>query len=272
MNKRFQLRRFGHLMTWTLYGQKGQMLTKFVGLTAIFFVAMALTVWTQRDNPAWAREGAYYQITAFCVFIASMACFVFLTKVFANLKTKEQRVAYLSLPASPLEKWLGRVLYACVVLPLLVPFAFVAGDLLATLFARVMGVDYVMAGCANYVRLWSQIPNPFKDGEQMRAAAAVLYAMMAGGLALNALVLLCSTVFRHALLMSIACMLGLTFLLVGAVTDGQMPASAPLTQGQAEWLCVLLGTLALLVAAGELWLSYRVYRRMEVVPGKFTNL
>lgn len=256
-------------MTWTLYGQKGQMLTKFVGLTAIFFVAMALTVWTQRDNPAWAREGAYHQITAFCVFIASMACFVFFTKVFANLKTKEQRVAYLSLPASPLEKWLGRVLYACVVLPLLVPFAFVAGDLLATLFARVVGVDYVMAGCANYARLWSQIPNPFKDGEQMRAAAAVLYAMMAGGLALNSLVLLCSTVFRHALLMSIACMLGLVFLFVHWADHAEF---GHYSQGEIELACALVATALLLVGLGELYLSYRVYRRMEVVPGKFTNL
>ena len=71
MKNRFQLRRFGHLLTWTLYGHKGQLLTTLASLTAIFFVAMALTVWTQRDNPAWAREGAYYQITAFCVFIAS---------------------------------------------------------------------------------------------------------------------------------------------------------------------------------------------------------
>ena len=256
-------------MTWTLYGQKGQMLTKFVGLTAIFFVAMALTVWTQRDNPAWVREGAYHQITAFCVFIASMACFVFFTKVFANLKTKEQRVAYLSLPASPLEKWLGRVLYACVVLPLLVPFAFVAGDLLATLFARVVGVDYVMAGCANYARLWSQIPNPFKDGEQMRAAAAVLYAMMAGGLALNSLVLLCSTVFRHALLMSIACMVGLVFLFVHWADHAEF---GHYSQGEIELACALVATALLLVGLGELYLSYRVYRRMEVVPGKFTNL
>lgn len=269
MNKRFQLRRFGHALTWTLYGQKGQMLTKFVGLTAIFFVAMALTVWTQRDNPAWAREGAYHQITAFCVFIASMACFVFFTKVFANLKTKEQRVAYLSLPASPLEKWLGRVLYACVVLPLLVPFAFVAGDLLATLFARVVGVDYVMAGCANYARLWSQIPNPFKDGEQMRAAAAVLYAMMAGGLALNSLVLLCSTVFRHALPVSIACMVGLVFLFVHWADHAEF---GHYSQGEIELACALVATALLLVGLGELYLSYRVYRRMEVVPGKFTNL
>ena len=257
------------MLTWTLYGQKGQLLTKFVGLTAIFFVAMALTVWTQRDNPAWAREGAYHQITAFCVFIASMACFVFFTKVFANLKTKEQRVAYLSLPASPLEKWLGRVLYACVVLPLLVPFAFVAGDLLATLFARVVGVDYVMAGCANYARLWSQIPNPFKDGEQMRAAAAVLYAMMAGGLALNSLVLLCSTVFRHALLMSIACMVGLVFLFVHWADHAEF---GHYSQGEIELACALVATALLLVGLGELYLSYRVYRRMEVVPGKFTNL
>ena len=272
MNKRFQLRRFGHALTWTLYGQKGQLLTTLVSLTAMYFILLALTIWMQKDDPDWARQASYYQMTGFCVMAGCAASFVFVTRVFHNLKTKRQRVAYFSLPASAPEKWLCRMVYACVVLPLLVPFAFVAGDLLATLFARVMGVDYVMAGCANYVRLWSQIPNPFKDGEQMRAAAAVLYAMMAGGLALNALVLLCSTVFRHALLMSIACMLGLTFLLVGAVTDGQMPASAPLTQGQAEWLCVLLGTLALLVAAGELWLSYRVFRRMEVVPGKFTNL
>lgn len=269
MKNRFQLKRFGHLMTWTLYGQKGQMLTKFVGLTAIFFVAMALTVWTQRDNPAWAREGAYHQITAFCVFIASMACFVFFTKVFANLKTKEQRVAYLSLPVSPLEKWLGRVLYACVVLPLLVPFAFVAGDLLATLFARVVGVDYVMAGCANYARLWSQIPNPFKDGEQMRAAAAVLYAMMAGGLALNSLVLLCSTVFRHALPVSIACMVGLVFLFVHWADHAEF---GHYSQGEIELACALVATALLLVGLGELYLSYRVYRRMEVVPGKFTNL
>ena len=269
MNKRFQLRRFGHALTWTLYGQKGQLLTTLVSLTAIFFVAMALTVWTQRDNPAWAREGAYYQITAFCVFIASMACFVFFTKVFANLKTKEQRVAYLSLPASPLEKWLGRVLYACVVLPLLVPFAFVAGDLLATLFARVVGVDYVMAGCANYARLWSQIPNPFKDGEQMRAAAAVLYAMMAGGLALNGLVLLCSTVFRHALPVSIACMVGLVFLFVHWADHAEF---GHYSQGEIELACALVATALLLVGLGELYLSYRVYRRMEVVPGKFTNL
>lgn len=270
--RNFHIKRFGHLMTWTLYGQKSELLTTFVCMIAMYFIVMAITIWNQKDNAVWAQQAFYDDVTLLWLIMTGIASFVLCTRLFLNMKTKEKRLTYLTLPASPLEKWLGRVLYACVVLPLLVPFAFVAGDLLATLFARVMGVDYVMAGCANYVRLWSQIPNPFKDGEQMRAAAAVLYAMMAGGLALNALVLLCSTVFRHALLMSIACMLGLTFLLVGAVTDGQMPASAPLTQGQAEWLCVLLGTLALLVAAGELWLSYRVFRRMEVVPGKFTNL
>lgn len=269
MNKRFQLRRFGHALTWTLYGQKGQLLTTLVSLTAIFFVAMALTVWTQRDNPAWAREDAYHQITAFCVFIASMACFVFFTKVFANLKTKRQRVAYFSLPASAPEKWLCRMVYACVVLPLLVPVAFVLADGLATLFGAVLDTGYVMEGCANYARMLGEMPSASNTPEDARAALIFIYLLLTAALAINGLVLLCSTVFRHALPVSIACMVGLVFLFVHWADHAEF---GHYSQGEIELACALVATALLLVGLGELYLSYRVYRRMEVVPGKFTNL
>lgn len=271
MGNRFQLKRFGHLMTWTLYGQKGQLLTKFVSLTAMFFIVLGLTVWTQRDNSEWARQASYHQNTAFCVAMASIACFVFYTLLLANMKTKEKRVTYLSLPASPLEKWLGRVLYVSVVLPLLVPFAFVAGDLLTTLFAQTLGVDYVMEGCVSYTRIW-RVMSLSGNPDDVRGVAAILYVTLAGGTAINCLVLLCSTVFRHALLVSIACMVGLAFMLVGVATSDYVDEPGTLSIGQAESLCALLGTVFLLVAFCELWLSYRVFRRMEVVPGRFTNL
>lgn len=269
MNKRFQLRRFGHALTWTLYGQKGQLLTTLVSLTAMYFILLALTIWMQKDDPDWARQASYYQMTGFCVMAGCAASFVFVTRVFHNLKTKRQRVAYFSLPASAPEKWLCRMVYACVVLPLLVPVAFVLADGLATLFGAVLDTGYVMEGCANYARMLGEMPSAFHSPEDARAALIFIYLLLTAALAINGLVLLCSTVFRHALPVSIACMVGLVFLFVHWADHAEF---GHYSQGEIELACALVATALLLVGLGELYLSYRVYRRMEVVPGKFTNL
>lgn len=269
MNKRFQLRRFGHALTWTLYGQKGQLLTTLVSLTAMYFILLALTIWMQKDDPDWARQASYYQMTGFCVMAGCAASFVFVTRVFQNLKTKRQRVAYFSLPASAPEKWLCRMVYACVVLPLLVPVAFVLADGLATLFGAVLDTGYVMEGCANYARMLGEMPSASNTPEDARAALIFIYLLLTAALAINGLVLLCSTVFRHALPVSIACMVGLVFLFVHWADHAEF---GHYSQGEIELACALVATALLLVGLGELYLSYRVYRRMEVVPGKFTNL
>ena len=145
----------------------------------------------------------------------------------------------------------------------------VLADGLATLFGAVLDTGYVMEGCANYARMLGEMPSASNTPEDARAALIFIYLLLTAALAINGLVLLCSTVFRHALPVSIACMVGLVFLFVHWADHAEF---GHYSQGEIELACALVATALLLVGLGELYLSYRVYRRMEVVPGKFTNL
>lgn len=267
--RNFHIKRFGHLMTWTLYGQKSELLTTFVSMIAMYFIAMAIAVWNQKDNAVWAQQASYDNVTLFWLIMTGIASFVLCTRLFLNMKTKEKRLTYLTLPASPMEKYLARLLYVCVALPLMLPFAFVSADLLATAFGQALGVDYAMESCAYIGTLFQQTTPQIGTTEEATLIVAMAYFLWALSLAVDALVLLCSTVFRHALLVSIACVFAVVFAVLYTVSGTSLLGISP---EEGKLACVLLGTLFLLVALLELWLSYRVFRRMEVVPGRFTNL
>ena len=86
-------------------------------------------------------------------------------------------------------------------------------------------------------------------------------------------VLLCSIVFRRPLVMTAACLLVFGFMLVNLVEDsGMLHYFNTASNQQLETFAGLLALAFLLVALLELWLSYRVFRRMQVVTGRFTNL
>lgn len=267
--RNFHIKRFGHLMTWTLYGQKSELLTTFVSMAAMYFIVMAIAIWSQKDNPAWAQQASYNNVTGIWLIMTGIVGFVFYTRLFFNMKTKEKRISYLTLPASTVEKYLARLLYVCVVLPLLLPFAFVTADLLATAFGQALSVDYTMESCAYIGTLFRQATPQVGTAEDAAVIVAMAYFLWALSLAVDALVLLCSTVFRRAQLMSIAFMFAVIFVVLYTASETSLPGVSP---EEGTIACVLLGTLFLLVALLELWLSYRVFCRMQVVPGRFTNL
>lgn len=267
--RNFHIKRFGHLMTWTLYGQKSELLTTFVSMIAMYFIVMAITVWNQKDNAVWAQQASYDNVTLFWLIMTGIASFVLYTRLFLNMKTKEKRLTYLTLPASPVEKYLARLLYVCVALPLMLPFAFVSADLLATAFGQSLGANYTMEACAYIGTLFQQTTPQIGTTEEATFIVAMAYFLWALSLAVDALVLLCSTVFRHALLVSIACVFAVVFAVLYTASGTSLLGISP---EEGRLACVLLGTLFLLVALLELWLSYRVFCRMQVVPGRFTNL
>ena len=266
--RNFNIKRFGHLMTWTLYGQKSELLTTFVSMIAMYFIVMAITVWNQKDNAVWAQQASYDNVTLFWLIMTGIASFVLYTRLFLNMKTKEKRLTYLTLPASPVEKYLARLLYVCVALPLMLPFAFVSADLLATAFGQSLGANYTMEACA-YIGTLFQQAIPMVETPDDAAAMAYFLCLCALSLAVAAFVLLCSTVFRRAQLMSIVFMFAIIFL---AIYTASNTTFRVVSHADGTLVCALWGMFFLLVALGELWLSYRVFCRMQVVPGRFTNL
>lgn len=262
--KAFQLKRFGHTMVWTLRGERKNWLTIGVVTCAAYFLFLAYDIWKSHGGDVNAQRG-----TTVCLGMSCGVYVVFLTQFIANLKTKTQRLAYLSLPASPIEKYLSRLLYVSVLLPLTLPVSFVVADLLATLFAQVMGSGYVMADSSF---AWSMTIR-FFSGLQDSKVMLISYVAMSLLMALGALMTLCSVVFRQGVVVSSGVFVVVIFSLGRAIWWlGESGYIFHLSETEAKTLFGLVGAVLLLVALGELWLSYRVFRRLQVVPGRFTNL
>ena len=231
--KAFQPRRFARMMAWTLRGERKNWITMGMVSCAVFLTFLAYAAWDIQGESPLERWDHIKRGTILCLGTSCGILMVCSSQLIAHLKTKEQRLAYLSLPASTLEKYLSRLLYVGVLMPLTLPVAMVVADALASLFALTLGGGYVMEGtrCA-----WLAL-GKLSAGMVEEALALVLYATG----------------------------MGVEWL------SGMGPVVS-LSDSQARLLLGLAGTFFLAAALLAMWLSYRVYRRLQVVPGKFTNL
>lgn len=221
------------MMAWTLRGERKNWITMGMVSCAVFLTFLAYAAWDIQGESPLERWDHIKRGTILCLGTSCGILMVCSSQLIAHLKTKEQRLAYLSLPASTLEKYLSRLLYVGVLMPLTLPVAMVVADALASLFALTLGGGYVMEGtrCA-----WLAL-GKLSAGMVEEALALVLYATG----------------------------MGVEWL------SGMGPVVS-LSDSQARLLLGLAGTFFLAAALLAMWLSYRVYRRLQVVPGKFTNL
>ena len=256
-------------MAWTLRGERKNWITMGMVSCAVFLTFLAYAAWDIQGESPLERWNHIKRGTILCLGASCGILMVCSSQLIAHLKTKEQRLAYLSLPASTLEKYLSRLLYVGVLMPLTLPVAMVVADALASLFALTLGGGYVMEGtrCA-----WLAL-GKLSAGMVEEALALVLYAVVGYVALLLALLTLCSVVFRQGMAASAACLVVVLFAtgrFMFWLNDSGFPFG--LTEGEGKVLLGLLGTLFFVAALLAMWLSYRVFRRMEVVPGKFTNL
>ena len=257
------------MMAWTLRGERKNWITMGMVSCAVFLTFLAYAAWDIQGESPLERWDHIKRGTILCLGTSCGILMVCSSQLIAHLKTKEQRLAYLSLPASTLEKYLSRLLYVGVLMPLTLPVAMVVADALASLFALTLGGGYVMEGtrCA-----WLAL-GKLSAGMVEEALALVLYAVVGYVALLLALLTLCSVVFRQGMAASAACLVVVLFAtgrFMFWLNDSGFPFG--LTEGEGKVLLGLLGTLFFVAALLAMWLSYRVFRRMEVVPGKFTNL
>lgn len=270
-NNRLDLNRLGRLALWTLYGERGRILTYGVVMTALFTVATWLALWFSRQEDAETRELSLFLAEGLCTSVYCFGCFVFYTRVFTNLKTKREAVTFLSLPASPLEKWLARVIYACVFLQLLATVSLLLADGLGWLFAQSLGLDYGKGvALGTLATVWKGFSYNLTVGG-LRFEAPWLF-----GVSLNvfssALVVWSSAGFRHPLLSSIGIMAALVVFLVA---PGLRATQGLLQVLGGEWLTFLFYLSAVVMLFGAYWLlrlSYRALTRREIVTHKWMNL
>lgn len=274
--KNFDMNRFGRTLKWSALMTKKEALTNLASMTFAFAVLAVVQVMSSRNVPDIVVENNLHNFTSFALFVFLIICFIGGCWIFSNMKTKEQRITFKMLPATDLEKFVVRALYATVVWWLMAFVAFCLADLFRMLVSLVAGVSITGSAVPLFFSIISANTdvdiNTLNNGDV--AFAAAIYVMAnAWAFWAHSLYILGGTLFRRRqfVLTTLAhSVIGLVFtpMLIQFVdSSGSMALR--------DSLIAIIWTAAVVFAVWGLvdwWLSYKIFRRMQVINNKWLNI
>lgn len=274
--KNFDMNRFGRTLKWSALMTKKEALTNLASMTFAFAVLAVVQVMSSRNVPDIVAEHNFQSFTSFALFVFLIICSIGGCWIFSNMKTKEQRITFKMLPATDLEKFVVRALYATVVWWLMAFVAFCLADLFRMLVSLVAGVSIKGSAVPLFFSMISANTdvniNTLNSGDV--AFAAAIYTMAnAWAFWAHSLYILGGTLFRRRqfVLTTLAhSIIGLVFtpMLIHFVDSSDSLALR-------DSLVAIVWTAAAVFAVWGLldwWLSYRIFRRMQVINNKWLNI
>ena len=274
--KNFDMNRFGRTLRWSALMTKKEALTNLASMTFAFAVLAVVQVMSSRNVSDIVAENNFQSFTSFALFVFLIICSIGGCWIFSNMKTKEQRITFKMLPATDLEKFVVRALYATVVWWLMAFVAFCLADLFRMLVSLVAGVSIKGSAVPLFFSMISANTdvniNTLNSGDV--AFAAAIYTMAnAWAFWAHSLYILGGTLFRRRqfVLTTLAhSIIGLVFtpMLIHFVDSSDSLAFR-------DSLVAIVWTAAAVFAVWGLldwWLSYRIFRRMQVINNKWLNI
>ena len=135
--KNFDINRFGSVLKWNALMTKKEILTNTASMTFAFVVLAVVQVMSSRNKSDMVVADNFNSFTSFALFVFLIICSIGGCWIFNNMKTKEQRITFKMLPATDLEKFVARALYATIVWWLMAFVAFCLADLFRMLVSLI---------------------------------------------------------------------------------------------------------------------------------------
>lgn len=274
--KNFDMNRFGRTLRWSALMTKKEALTNLASMTFAFAVLAVVQVMSSRNVPDIVAEHNFQSFTSFALFVFLIICSIGGCWIFSNMKTKEQRITFKMLPATDLEKFVVRALYATVVWWLMAFVAFCLADLFRMLVSLVAGVSIKGSAVPLFFSMISANTdvniNTLNSGD-VAFATAIFVMAHAWAFWVHSLYILGGTLFRRRQFVQTTlahCVIGLVFtpILINFV-DTSYAVALRETIISMVWVAAVVFIVWGLV---DWWLSYRIFRRMQVINNKWLNI
>lgn len=274
--KNFDMNRFGRTLRWSALMTRKEALTNLASMTFAFAVLAVVQVMSSRNVPDIVVENNLHNFTSFALFVFLIICSIGGCWIFSNMKTKEQRITFKMLPATDLEKFVVRALYATVVWWLMAFVAFCLADLFRMLVSLIAGVSITGSAVPLFLSMIFANTNVSINSlntNDVAFATAIFVMAHAWAFWVHSLYILGGTLFRRRqfVLTTLAhSIIGLVFtpMLIHFVDSSDSLALR-------DSLVAIVWTAAAVFAVWGLldwWLSYRIFRRMQVINNKWLNI
>lgn len=294
MNTTFDKTRFVKLLKWEMMTERKDYMRFAIGIAlTLTFLFCATIISRYFDDVNGYTEDLIIMFKKSTVMILSnfaWAVYLFViflgaSFVFKNVATKQQRIAFFSLPASNLEKFLVRLFHVMIGYPLcfLVALAFADIMQLFLSFILLKGPDYSVV-VKMITMLYSPIYNEI-SGEVIKGCLLFPHGFTLVGVmeslsyltffAFNyAFWIFCGTLFRrNAWLLTLASQVVIGFVVIMIFRVLSFPSIGNLlNESSALALAYLCIAIAWVVIALMYWGSYRLFSRMQVINNKWLNV
>lgn len=272
--KNIDVKRFTNLLNWDLRTYKKEYTTMLMAAFG-YTLLIALTM----SNYITVFTGDYHvsnflstQVTPFAVLFVMCAMLGVAGRAFQHIQTNQERIAYIMLPASNIEKYIVRVVCRTIIMFVLIIAAVIAADLIfgvlvwirtgefynvismSKFFNNVLGTGSLSIGqwCAQVLAVlltWSF----FVLGSAFFRRRATLMTFLC--------------LFAAALVISALIAMGAGFM-VEWLIDHDMNVEFPFDR---IWFDVIGNLIVLLWLSFNIWYSYRLFSRMQVINNRWNN-
>lgn len=273
---KFDINRFGRTLVWSAQMTKKEILTQVVTMTFALFVPFIIHLLTSyKANPVTVA-GNLLSATQMDIFIYIIICLIGGCWLFNNMKTKEQRLTFKMLPATDLEKFVARVLYVTVVWWVMGFIAFCLADLLRMLISFIAGIDIVKCAIPEFLSIifgtgeHARYMEPTEDVRNPIAFIALVYAWFFW---VYSLCIAGGALFRRRQFVFTS-LLHLILILVFTPLINRLFTGFSLDETRHffdTWVW-LVSAILVILGVFNWWLSYKIFRRMQVINNKWLNL
>lgn len=294
MNTTFDKTRFVQLLKWEMMTERKDYMRFAIGIALTLTFLFCATIISRyfddvngytEDMMIMFKKGTVMILSNFAWTVYLFAIFLGASFVFKNVATKQQRIAFFSLPASNLEKFLVRLFHVMIGYPLcfLVALAFADIMQLFLSFILLKGPDYsvvVKSVTALFTPIYKDINGEIIKGWLLFPNGFTLVGIMESlsyltFFAFNyAFWIFCGTLFRrNAWLLTLASQVVIGFVVIMIFRVLSFPSIGNLlNESSALALAYLFIAIAWVVIALMYWGSYRLFSRMQVINNKWLNV
>ncbi|WP_288865352.1 hypothetical protein [Xylanibacter muris] len=287
MNNTFDMKRFGRLAACHLADTWKAFVKQTLGICFALTISYCFTVWEQRNlYPAVA--GIKHTNQLLCGFTL-LAFYVFITisaaAIFANMKTKQQRITFMMLPASNLEKFLIRFLTVTIGYFLCFTTGFIMADILQMTFRTavtgVFGFHSIVWEAIRTIwefltELFSYTPPEDSPILLIRSPLLILLTIIIGYIHIHSVYTLGGVLFRkHAWLLTTCAIFTVSFMITifaGDLFEKIMELPFSFGKELPEHVLGIYLTGMTVMTALFYWASYKLFTRMQVINNKWINI
>ena len=258
----FNFNRFARTFKWYFYEQRGKLLkwsviALIVTLAVeLFFVFILKKANAATDVPAY--QIAVQSSCAMSTLYVIIAILVAFSNVFSWLKNKQKRAAFLTLPATNLERWIIAIIFALILFPVGIALGYFLGDIVRTGLYYVMGEEW-LPGYKYYFDLFK-----IQSGFNLSMFSSMLWSASC--------FILAGTWLRKGQFVFGFVFWALILFLLSRLSMTLRDHNIEFLRENSTTLKYGVSIFFLLVSIFHFWLSYKLFTRYQIITSKWTNL